>query len=43
MHSQEHPITTLNNLLFHFLVVLIKVVMGQIAAKKCLFFQEEES
>ena len=43
MHSQEHPITTLNNLMFHFLVVLIKVVMGQIAAKKCLFFQEEES
>lgn len=34
IYSQEHPITTLNNLLFHFLVVLIKVIMGQIAAKE---------
>lgn len=34
MYSQEHPITTLNSLLFHFLVVLIKVIMGLMAAKE---------
>ena len=34
IYSQEHPITTPNNLPLHFLVVLIKVIMEQIAAKE---------
>ena len=34
IYSQEHPISALNNLPLHFLVVLIKVIMEQIAAKE---------
>ena len=37
-YSQEHPITALNNLPLHFLVVLITVIMEQIAAKEMTLF-----